>query len=146
MFASGQIIWSTAASTPTFGVIVLAVAFGIASFREWRRSLRLRNFMTRPPSLDQWANRFPDAQRREIEEFVSIFSTAFGLPARYDVALAPDDRPMAIYRLLYPLRGEPDGLEFEDFDRRLRKRYTRHLPSNLSDQTTLADICAMIRS
>ncbi|HEY2589827.1 MAG TPA: hypothetical protein VGI81_29050 [Tepidisphaeraceae bacterium] len=124
------------------GLLVLLAGVLIGGVMEARRSRPIRVLLSRGNMERAWLDRFPDAGREDIVRFLALFAGAFGLPKRSEFNLSPDDRVTDIYRMLYPLRGEPDCLEWESFASELSDEYEFDLASLPLDVVALGQIFA----
>jgi propanediol dehydratase small subunit len=123
-------------------VFFAAVIVVLSSVHE-RQKMRL--FLERGCTGFRWRRRFPQASKSEIREFLDIFVEAFGFRQSWRLNFAPDDRVMEFYRIRYPVRGEPDGMESEDLVIRLQKRYGVDFHSSWREDITLADLFTQTR-
>jgi hypothetical protein len=128
------------------GLVVLLVGILTGCVLEARRSRRIRTLLSRGDMERAWHERFPDVGREEIVKFLALFAGAFGLPKRSEFNLSPEDRVTDIYRMLHPLRGEPDCLEWESFALELSDDYGFDLTSLPLDAVTLGQIFGQLSS
>ena len=93
-----------------------------------------------------WRSAFPDMPKQAIREYLSLFVDAFAFRKTDRLQFSPDDKIIEIYRLVYPNRWVPDGLELETFANVLDKRFGFRLKSVWSDQLTLGDVFRAINA
>ena len=110
---------------------------------EW---VRLRRFWSRACTGKQWRQRFPDASKVEIREFLDLLVEAFAFRQKRRLCFAPNDRIMEIYRALYPFpKMMADSMELEDFIMSAQKRYGVDFLPLWREDITLADLFAQTR-
>ena len=119
-------------------IIFFAVALFAFAFIHERE--KMRYYLERGCTGFRWHRRFPQASKSEIREFLDIFVEAFGYRQSWRLCFAPDDRVMDFYRIRYPIRCQPDGLELESFVRDLQERYGVDLLGCWREDITLGEI------
>ena len=88
----------------------------------------------------------PDASKQEIRDFLSLFVKAFGFAETERLKLNPDDRVLAVYRTLYPIKGwPPDCLELEVLAEAIETKHGVDLESVWSESLTLRGLFAFVR-
>ena len=70
-----------------------------------------------------WRRAYPASSAASIRSFLSLFTNAFAFADSYALHFAPTDRPMSIYRALYPRLGWSDALEVETLRDALASRH-----------------------
>ena len=124
-------------------IIFFAVALFVFTFIHERQ--KMRYYLERGCTGFRWRRRFPQSSKSEIREFLDIFVEAFGYRQSWRLCFAPDNRVMDFYRIRYPIRGEPDGMELEDLVTRLQKRYGVDILHSWREDITLADLFTQTR-
>lgn len=113
----------------------------------WLRELRLG---AQPPApygqrLCQgaaWRRAFPNATKQDLREFLEVFVDAFAFRSSSRLNFSPDDSLLAIYRVLYPSRWTPDGLELETLARHVERRYKVQFADLWHERLTLGELFA----
>jgi hypothetical protein len=114
--------------------IVVSTAMGY-----WRKR-RLARLLKRGDFLNAWKTRFPQCDEARIKGFLRLFVDSFEKPVRAATAFGPEDALMRVYRAKYPLRGEPDCLEFESFSLAIEARYNFDPTDPWRPDMTLGDV------
>jgi propanediol dehydratase small subunit len=127
-----------------FAVIVF-FAVAMCALLSVHERHKMRRFLERGCTGFRWRQRFPEASKTEIREFLDIFVGAFGYRQSWRLKFAPDDSIMQFYYIRYPLRGEPDNLELEDLAVRLEERYDVDVQKTWREDITLGDLFAQTR-
>lgn len=120
---------------------ITAVVMCVGGWEE-RRRLRKKYWWRMCTGL-QWRERFPEAPKEDIREFLREFTEAFGFGKKRALKFAPDDKIGEIYRTRYPTAGLPDRLEMVDFALMLERRYGVDMTGRWREDVTLGDIFAM---
>jgi hypothetical protein len=92
-----------------------------------------------------WRRSFPAASKGEIRAFLRLFVDAFAFSPNRMLQFAPEDKVLAVYRALYPVKDWPDALEVETLADRLYRTYGIELAGIWSDQLTLGEIFRQTR-
>ena len=87
-----------------------------------------------------WRRAYPASSAASIRSFLSLFTNAFAFADSYALHFAPTDRPMSIYRALYPRLGWSDALEVETLRDALASRHGIQLGEIWHDDLTLGEI------
>lgn len=100
-------------------------------------------FQSRSCQGVKWHRAFPDATKKDIRSFLSIFTQAFGFPEKKRLLFEPADTFFGIYRRLYPYKWMPDALELETFASMVKKTYGISLADVWSDKLTLGQLFSL---
>lgn len=120
------------------------VCTGIAAAWLIRNLSRLPDpFQSRSCQGIKWHREFPDAAKKDIRSFLSMFTQAFGLPEKKRLLFEPADTFLEIYRSLYPYKWMPDALELETFALMVKKTYGISLADVWSDKLTLGKLFSL---
>lgn len=118
----------------------LAVAFLLTLPIHLRIRRNMRRYWDRACTGGVWRQRFPDASKSEIRDFLALFVDAFAYKQSRRLCFSPDDRVMDIYRAQYPDKFMPDALELEFLIRKMQKRYGIDVSTFWREDITLADL------
>ena len=91
-----------------------------------------------------WKERFPQAKKEEIREFLDAFCDGFAISSKLKLRFCPDDKMMDVYRKLYPVEGMADALEFETFFMLLEEKYERVIPEKIESHWSLGQLFASL--
>ena len=119
---------------------ITAVVMGVAA---WEKRRRLHKYWQRMCTGTRWRERFPEAPKEDIREFLQEFAEAFSFGKKRRLKFAPEDQILEIYRTCYPKNSLTDGLEMEDFAFRLERRYGVNLAEKLREDLTLGEVFAL---
>lgn len=100
-------------------------------------------FQSRSCQGVKWHRAFPDAAKKDIRSFLSIFTQAFGFPEKKRLLFEPADNFLVIYRSLYPYKWMPDALELETFASMVKKTYGISLADVWNDKLTLGKLFSL---
>lgn len=107
------------------------------------RRKRLSRFYQRGCAGREWRQRFPEAKKDEIRNFLRLFVHSFGLSEARKLAFSPSDKVFDIYHALYPVRGMPDALEVETLMMGCEERYGVDVTRHGGEDVTLGDFYAV---
>lgn len=120
------------------------VCTGVAAAWLIRNLSRLPDpFQSRSCQGVKWHRAFPDAAKKDIRSFLSMFTHAFGFPEKKRLLFEPADTFLGIYRSLYPYKWMPDALELETFASMVKKTYGISLSDVWSDKLTLGKLFSL---
>jgi propanediol dehydratase small subunit len=88
----------------------------------------------------RWRRRFPDALKRELREFLTLFVDAFCFEHKRRTCFSPDDRVMDIYRADYPPGSLADSMELEALGLSLEERYGIDFTALWHEDITLGEL------
>ena len=78
--------------------------------------VRLRHYWRRTCTGFAWRRLFPTAPKEELRLFLGLFTSAFAFPDSRRLCFAPSDRPLEVYKVLYPFpKIMADSMELETF-------------------------------
>ena len=100
-------------------------------------------FQSRSCQGVKWHRAFPDAARKDIRSFLSMFTQAFGFPEKKRLLFEPADTFLGIYRNLYSYKWMPDALELETFASMVKKTYGISLEDVWGDRLTLGKLFSL---
>jgi len=123
-------------------LLLVAVPIGIALWAVKFGGRLPKGLRARSCQGAGWRSAFPSASKQQIREFLSLFVSAFAFNESERLKLSPSDRPLQIYRGLYPYRWQPDALEFEALTRDLQNRYALNLAAVWRESLTLGELFA----
>ncbi len=89
-----------------------------------------------------WKKAFPDAQPKDIRQFLLFFVGAFAFSGSEKLKLNPNDKILEIYKAMYPSKWMADVLEFETLARNLRRSYSVEFENIWKDDLTLGELFA----
>lgn len=119
-------------------LIILAVC--LCCIAVWLGGGTPRHYRFRSCQGQGWRRAFPAASKKQIREFLALFSEAFAFRDSDKLKFSPGDNLLQIYRRLHPQRWLPDALEFETLAADLKQRYALDLNALWSDQLTLGEL------
>lgn len=120
------------------------VCAGVAAAWLIRNLSRLPDtFQSRSCQGVKWHRAFPDAAKKDIRSFLSMFTQAFGFPEQTRLLFEPADTFFGVYRSLYPYNWMPDALELETFASMVKKTYGISLADVWSDTLTLGKLFSL---
>lgn len=100
----------------TAKTLIVAIAIGLcillALFTVWPRSAT-SYLAERGPRRSDWESLFSSAQMPTVERILALVGNAFLLREGDTWKLRPDDKPVEIYRAIYPKGSLADALELE---------------------------------
>lgn len=102
-------------------------------------------FRARPSQVRLWRRAFPSASKRQIGEFLALFSDAFSFRATETQKFRPDDQLLGVYRALNPARWIPEAKEVERLAKELRNRYGVALADIWDERMTLGALFAHVQ-
>lgn len=121
-----------------FGMVAcMALTWAIAYEARLPQSLRRRACQGRA-----WRKAFPAAHKEEIRRFLRVFASAFSFKPADMLKFHPDDRPLEVYRLLYPRAWTPDSLELETLASAIEAEYQLDFDSLWRPSLTLGQVFA----
>lgn len=121
-------------------LVILAVGWAMLAFGQLPNPLRTRTCQGR-----QWRRAFPSATKKQIREFLSVFTSAFAFRDADLLKFRPDDQLLGIYRALYPSKWMADAMEFETLARELRTRFGIVLEDIWDERMTLGTLFTHIQ-
>lgn len=121
-------------------LVLLALAWAMLVFGQLPNPLRTRTCQGR-----QWRRAFPSASKKQIREFLSVFTSAFAFRDVDILKFRPDDQLLGIYRALYPAKWMADAMEFETLAQELRTRFGIALEDIWDERMTLGALFAHIQ-
>lgn len=121
-------------------LVLLAVAWWALTFGQLPNPFRTRTCQGR-----QWRRAFPSASKRQIREFLSVFTSAFAFRDTDILKFRPDDQLLGIYRTLHPSKWAADAMEFETLAADLRTRFGVVLEDIWDERMTLGALFAHIQ-
>lgn len=121
-------------------LVLLALAWAMLVFGQLPNPLRTRTCQGR-----QWRRAFPSASKKQIREFLSVFTSAFAFRDADILKFRPDDQLLGIYRALYPAKWMADAMEFETLAQELRTRFGIALEDIWDERMTLGALFAHIQ-
>ena len=123
-----------------FGIAAAVMAVGAAIERA-----RLQRYWRRACSGFAWRRRFPNTTSQDIRAFLSAFTEAFAFPESRRLCFAPDDKPLEVYRALYPVPWlVGDSSELETFVEGIRLRFGVDLLPHWRKDITLGELYAVV--
>jgi propanediol dehydratase small subunit len=137
---NGLIIALLSVGAVSYAIVLLAIAM------VERR--RLRKYWSRVCTGTLWRERFPEASKTEIRDFLNHFVSTFGFRRKQRFQFAPDDQIVEVYRSLYPAVTwwpQADCMELEQLAMALKKCYDVDLVSKWRDDLTLGDVFALAK-
>jgi hypothetical protein len=121
--------------------IICAAIICIGALLVMLERIRLRQFWSRACTGRLWRRRFPVASKTEIREFLNLFIDSFGFSPSRRLCFAPDDRPIEVYRAVYPFpKLMADMMELETFCLRAEERYGVDLQAIWREDITLGEL------
>jgi len=85
-----------------FGVVaIVCIVLAAAALAE---RVRLHRYWRRACTGFAWRRRFPSASNAEIRSFLTLFVNAFAFAEFRRLSFSPDDKPLEVYRALYPVQ------------------------------------------
>ncbi|MBN2703319.1 MAG: hypothetical protein JXR23_03825 [Pontiellaceae bacterium] len=128
-------------------IIAIIVIVAIVSIPfELRSKKRLEVYWQRRCTGTEWRNRFPDAPKESIRDFLQIFVDGFAFRTDQRLKFSPEDKIMDVYRTLYPTNTWPDALEFETFAISLEDKYGFDLEKIAFHEITLGQLFEITRN
>ena len=121
-------------------LVLLAVAWWALTFGQLPNPFRTRTCQGR-----QWRRAFPSASKKQIREFLSVFTSAFAFRDTDILKFRPDDQLLGIYRTLHPSKWAADAMEFETLAADLRTRFGVVLEDIWDERMTLGALFAHIQ-
>jgi propanediol dehydratase small subunit len=91
-----------------------------------------------------WRKSFPNSSKEEIRQFLWFFASAFAVPRRQALQLAPNDELLTIYRTRYLRNDLIDALEFEVLAKNLYKKHRFSLHAIWHDRLTVGELFARL--
>ena len=88
----------------------------------------------------RWKETFPQSSKASIRAFLQVFVDAFGFGSEDKLKFQPEDRISDIYDSLYPIKGSPDTMEWEELARSLEQIYGLRLEQIWSETLTLGEV------
>jgi hypothetical protein len=119
-----------------------AIALGALGFLVWGRTPEL--YSSRGCMGAAWRKSFPNSSKEEIRQFLWSFASAFAVPRRQALQLAPNDELLAIYRARYLRNDLIDALEFEVLAKHLYKKHRFSLDAVWHDRLTVGELFAKL--
>ena len=105
--------------------------------------VRLRRYWQRTCTGVVWRRRFPQASKEQLRLFLSLFAEAFAFSKSRRLCFSPDDRPLEIYKALYPFpRIMADSMELETFIQGIRDEFRVDLLPIWREDITLGELYA----
>jgi hypothetical protein len=129
---------NTAVSVAVF----LAIVLGASIYLAVATRRRLKRYWERSCTGGAWLNEFPSARPDDVCKFLYLFVDSFALSRKRALQFAPTDRPLEIYRAIYPSKNMPDALELETFAKRLGRTYGPALTRIWREDITLGEVFA----
>ena len=123
----------------------LVVVFFLTLPIQLRVRRNMRRYWDRACTGGLWRQRFPDAPKSEIRDFLALFVDAFAYKQSRRLSFSPDDKVMDVYRAQYPDKFMADALELEFLARKMQKRYGIDVTSFWREDITLADLFSHTR-
>lgn len=106
--------------------------------------VRLRRYWQRTCAGFAWRRRFPSASKAEIRSFLNLFVNAFAFPEARRLCFTPDDKPLEVYRALYPVPWlVGDSLELETFILTIRETFGVDLLPSWRKDITLGELYSL---
>jgi hypothetical protein len=121
-------------------LILLALAWSMLAFGQLPNPLRTRTCQGR-----QWRRAFPSASKKQIREFLSVFTSAFAFRDADVLRLRPDDQLLSIYRALHPSKWLANAVEFDTLADDLRTRFGVVLEDIWDERLTLGALFAYVQ-
>lgn len=121
-------------------LVLLAFAWAMLAFGQLPNPLRTRTCQGR-----QWRRAFPSASKKQIREFLSVFTSAFAFRDADLLKFRPDDQLLSIYRALHPAKWMADAAAFETLAQELRTRFGIALEDIWDERMTLGALFAHIQ-
>lgn len=119
---------------------IAGLALLICLFKEVARYRALRVYWNRPCMGLRWRRQFPNAQKTEIREFLTLFVNAFGFGTKRRLCFSPTDQVLKVYGAFYPALTLDDDLELETLVRSLEERYSRDFEAIWRADITLGEL------
>jgi propanediol dehydratase small subunit len=110
---------------------------------ERSRRTALQKYWSRQCSGRIWKRTFPAVPVSKLRKYLLLFVSGFGIPDRRALQFLPTDSIYTIYCALYPIRGWPDSLELETFDRLLERHYGIGLRAHWREDLTLGEVLVL---
>ena len=129
-------------TAPVPFVVFVAVTLGASIYLSVAKRRRLKRYWARSCTGRAWLNEFPAAQSDAVRRFLYLFVDSFGFSRKRALQFVPGDRPLAVYRALYPLKSMPDALEFEAFAKGVEATYGLNLIRIWREDITLGEVFA----
>jgi propanediol dehydratase small subunit len=124
-------------------IISLLTVVGVVFWSIWDGGKLPMPFRGRTCQGRGWKKAFPDAQTKDIRDFLLFFVDAFAFSEKEKLKLNPDDRILEIYKTMYPSKWMADALEFETLVENLRQSYSVDLATIWNDNLTLGELFAV---
>lgn len=121
-------------------LILLAVAWSALSKGSIHYPFRARTCQGR-----LWRKAFPAASRKQIREFLSLFTDAFAFRDIDQLKFRPDNQLLGIYRARHPSAWVGNPLELDALAAELRARYGVALSEIWDERMTLGGLFAYIQ-
>jgi hypothetical protein len=119
-------------------VIFLASAFYVDGLP---KKYRLRKCMGK-----HWKSEFPNSSKKEIREFLILFTDAFAFSNNDKLNFSPDDKIYDIYSELYPSKFGVDSLELETLAIDIENQYSLCFNELWSEDLTLGELFSRIKN
>lgn len=147
LLAGGFAVWWRFSIHPLWipGTICLLAGALLSMRSEFRRRAFLRRYWDRACTGLRWRRRFPRSSPTEIREFLDLFVDAFALQRKRRFCFSPEDKPLEIYRGLYPDWSMADCLELETLVSRLDKKYKIEAEKGWREEITLGELFAQTK-
>jgi hypothetical protein len=148
LLAGGFAVWWRFSIHPLWipGTICFLTVAVISMKDERQRRAFLQRYWDRACTGLRWRRRFPGSSPTEIREFLRLFVEAFGLPRKRRLCFSPEDKPLEVYRGLYPDWSMADGLELETLVSRLSEKYKIDVEKGWRQEITLGELFAHTRA
>jgi propanediol dehydratase small subunit len=119
-------------------VIFLASAFYVDGLP---KKYRLRKCMGK-----YWKSEFPNSSKKDIREFLILFTDAFAFSNKDKLNFAPNDKIYDIYTALYPSKWMADSLELETLAIDIENQYSLCFNELWSEDLTLGELFSRIKN
>lgn len=120
--------------------VVAVAAFAIGAVVE---RVRLRNYWRRTCTGFAWRRHFPNARKEDIRLFLGLFTEAFAFPDSRRLCFAPADKPLDVYKALYPFpKFMADSMELETFLESVKEAFGVDLFPVWREDVTLGELYA----
>lgn len=105
--------------------------------------VRLHRYWQRTCTGFAWRRRFPNSSKEQLRLFLGLFADAFAFSQSRRLCFAPDDRPIEVYKALYPFpKVMADSMELETFIESIRENFGVDLLPIWSENVTLGELYA----
>ena len=124
--------------------VVAVTAFLVGAVIE---RVRLRHYWRRACTGFAWKRSVPNARKEDVRLFLGLFTEAFAFPESRRLCFSPSDKPLDVYKALYPFpKFMADAMELETFIESVKETFGVDLLPVWREDITLGELYAKTTS